>query len=62
MSTTKRHRGKRDEPPALPFDVTQDIDPTLAESLRPSSEPTLTQVDFDDIAVELPPTPPRKRG
>jgi hypothetical protein len=62
MSTKNRRRGKRDEPPPLPFDVTQDIDPTLAESLRRSDEPTLTQVDFDDIAVELPPTPPPKRG
>jgi hypothetical protein len=62
MSTKNRRRGKRNEPPLLPFDVTQDIDPTLAESLRRSNEPTLTQVDFDDIAVELPPTPPPKRG
>jgi hypothetical protein len=60
MSTKNRRRGKREEPPLLPFDVTQDIDPTLAESLR-GNEPTLTQIDFDDIAVELP-TPPRKRG
>jgi hypothetical protein len=55
MSTKKRRRGQREEPPELPFDVTQDIDPTLAESLRRSSEPTLTQSDFDDIDVELPP-------
>jgi hypothetical protein len=60
MSTKNRRREKREEPPPLPFDVTQDIDPTLAESLR-GNEPTLTQIDFDDIAVELP-TPPRKRG
>jgi hypothetical protein len=61
MSMKNRRRGKRDEPPPLPFDVTQDIDPTLAESLRRGNEPTLTQVDFDDIDVELP-APPRKPG
>ncbi len=61
MSTKNRRRGQREDPPPLPFDVTQDIDPTLADTLRSSTEPTLTQGDFDDIAVELP-TPPRKRG
>ncbi|HJR70129.1 MAG TPA: hypothetical protein VKA43_08840 [Gammaproteobacteria bacterium] len=59
MSTKNRRRGKGQEPP-LPFDVTQDIDPELAESLRRGTEPTLTQVDFDDIEVELPPPPPKK--
>lgn len=40
--------------PALPFDVTQEIDPALAEELRRTSEPTLTQADFDDVTVVLP--------
>jgi hypothetical protein len=53
----KPPRTQRDDS-ALAFDVTQEIDPLLAESLRRSSEPTLTQVDFDDITVTLP--PPRK--
>jgi hypothetical protein len=61
MSRKNRQRGERKEPPTLPFDVTQDIDPEWAESLRRSDEPTLTQTDFDDIEVALP-TPPRKRG
>ena len=61
MSMKNRRRGKREDPPPLPFDVTQDIDPALAESLRRGNEPTLTQVDFDEIDVELP-TPPRKPG
>jgi hypothetical protein len=45
----------------LPFDVTQEIDPALADLLRRSSEPTLTQADFDDIGVDLPiATKPRR--
>jgi hypothetical protein len=39
---------------ALPFDVTQDIDPAVVEDLRRFSEPTLTQTDFDDITVVMP--------
>lgn len=60
MSTKNRRRGKPEDLPPLPFDVTQDIDPTLAESLRGGNEPTLTQIDFDDIDVKLPTPPPRK--
>jgi hypothetical protein len=44
----------------LPFDVTQEIDSTIADQLRRgSSEPTLTQVDFEDITVVLPQKPKR---
>jgi hypothetical protein len=38
---------------ALPFDVTQEIEPALADELR-GGEPTLTQTDFDDITLVLP--------
>jgi hypothetical protein len=56
----RRGHGKREEP-ALAFDVTQEIDPALADQLRRSSEPTLTQGDFVDITLELPsPTKPRR--
>ena len=41
----------------LPFDATQEIDPALADQLRRTTEPTLTQVDFDDITVVLPKKP-----
>jgi hypothetical protein len=57
MAPKKPPRAQRDDS-VLAFDVTQEIDPLLAESLRRSIEPTLTQVDFDDITVTLP--PPRK--
>jgi hypothetical protein len=51
---TPKDRNRSDDS-ALPFDVTQEIDPALADLLRRSSEPTLTQLDFDDLAIELPP-------
>jgi hypothetical protein len=53
MQPRKNRQQKREEP-ALPFDVTQEIDPALADLLRRSSEPTLTQADFDEIGVEVP--------
>jgi hypothetical protein len=53
MTPKKTRRDGRNEA-ALPFDVTQDIDPALAEDLRRLSEQTLTQTDFDDITLVLP--------
>jgi hypothetical protein len=44
----------------LPFDVTQEIDPSLADQLRRTSESTLTQVDFEEITLVLPPKPKPK--
>ena len=41
----------------LPFDATQEIDTALADQLRHTTEPTLTQVDFEDITVVLPKKP-----
>jgi hypothetical protein len=38
----------------LPFDVTQEIDPALADEVRLGGEQTLTQADFDDITLVLP--------
>ena len=40
--------------PALPFDVTQEIDPALVDELRRGNEPTLTQTDFEEITLVLP--------
>jgi hypothetical protein len=56
MPTRKPQRDDRNDA-ALPFDVTQEIDPALADQLLRSSEPTLTQVDFEDITVVLPKKP-----
>jgi hypothetical protein len=56
MTSNKSRRNDRGSP-TLPFDVTQEIDPSLAEQLRRSSEPTLTQADFEDITVVLPSKP-----
>lgn len=60
MNATKDRRRRQHEEPALPFDVTQEIDPALADLLRRSTEPTLTQSEFDEIGVELPPARPRR--
>jgi hypothetical protein len=59
MASRKSRRNDRDES-TLPFDVTQEIDPSLADQLRRTSEPTLTQGDFEDITVVLPPKPKPK--
>ena len=56
MTAKKPRRNDREES-ALPFDVTQEIDPSLAEQLRRTSEATLTQVDFEEITLVLPPKP-----
>ena len=53
----KKARGNERDDATLPFDVTQQIDPSLAEELRRPNEPTLTQVDFEDITLVLPPKP-----
>ena len=49
----KRSPRTEGESAALPFDVTQEIDPALADSLRHGEE-TLTQTDFEDITLVLP--------
>jgi len=53
MSPKKVRPDPRNEP-ALPFDVTQEIDPALVADLRPAAEPTLTQTDFEEITLVLP--------
>ena len=50
---TPKKRDPRNEP-ALPFDVTQEIDPALVEDVRRNGESTLTQTDFDEITLVLP--------
>jgi hypothetical protein len=60
MEARKSRRREREEP-ALPFDVTQEIDPALADLLRRSSEPTLTQSDFDEIGVDWLPLTEQRR-
>jgi hypothetical protein len=56
MPNRKPRRDQRDDS-TLQFDVTQEIDPALAEQLLRSSEPTLTQIDFEDITIVLPKKP-----
>lgn len=53
MAPRKPRREQRDEP-ALPFDATQEIDASLADELRQTREPTLTQADFEEVTLVLP--------
>jgi hypothetical protein len=59
MPNRKPRRDQRDDS-TLQFDVTQEIDPALAEQLLRSSEPTLTQIDFEDITIVLPKKQPTR--
>ena len=52
MDPKKLRRNARNES-TLPFDVTQDIDPALVDTVL-QGEATLTQTDFDDVTVVLP--------
>jgi hypothetical protein len=61
MSAPKRNRRGDGNDTPLAFDVTQDIDPALVDPLRRTNEPTLTQIDFDELTVELPKPPKRQR-
>lgn len=58
MGSTRRST----EPPQTPdlmFDVTQEIDPALAEILRAHPEPSLGDNDSDDLDIEIAPPPHR---
>ena len=55
MASKRSSSEKRSDSPSLPFDVTQEIDPALVEDLHAQSEPTLTQTDFEEITLVLPP-------
>ena len=50
----KRAPGRVTEQAALPFDVTQDIDPALVDEVLNAGDATLTQVDFEEITLVLP--------
>ena len=58
MAPRKLRREQRDEP-ALPFDVTQEIDASLVDEVLRTGEPNLMQGDFDDVTVMLPDEPKR---
>lgn len=50
----KKSRPEEIDDAALPFDVTQEIEPGLVDDLLHRHAATLTQPDFDDITVVLP--------
>ncbi len=57
----KRSPRKSSDESTLPFDVTQEIDPALADELRHGGEQTLTQIDFDDVTSFCPRSASRGR-
>jgi hypothetical protein len=59
MAPRKPKRREPDEL-GLQFDITQEIEPELVDEQVRGSEPTLSQVDFEDITVALPPNPKPK--
>ena len=59
MAPRKLRREQRDEP-LLQLDVTQEIDDSLADELLRTSEPTLTQGDFEDVTLVLPDKPKQR--
>lgn len=56
MASRKPQRDERADSD-VPFDVTQEIDPSLVDQVLRTNEPTLTQTDFEDITVVLPQKP-----
>ena len=59
MAPRKLRREQRDEA-VLQLDVTQEIDDSLTDELLRTSEPTLTQGDFEDVTLVLPDEPKRR--
>jgi hypothetical protein len=53
MGTARRSAEPTPKTPELAFDITQEIDPALADLLRSRSESTLTDTDFDDVEIEI---------
>jgi hypothetical protein len=56
---TKKSSPEDVDPALLPFDVTQEIEPSLVDEILRHGEPTLTQAEFDDITVVLPQKKPK---
>ena len=54
MAAKRSPKLNRAEPPPLPLDVTQEIDPALVEEMLREGEATWTQADFDEITIVLP--------
>jgi hypothetical protein len=59
MGTARRSTEPTPKTPELAFDITQEIDPALADLLRSRGEPTLADTDFDDVDIEI--APPQRK-
>jgi hypothetical protein len=60
MISSHRKRPPAPNAPELDFDVTQQIDPALADAALARGDPTLTQADFDDTEILLDVGVPRR--
>ena len=56
---------KKSAPPGLPdldFELTQEIDPLLADIARSRPEPTLSDIDLEEVEIALEAALPRRAG
>jgi hypothetical protein len=62
MSHSPRKKTATLSLPDLDFELTQDIDPLLADIARSTSEPTLSEIDVEDLEIAPEAAMPRRAG
>jgi hypothetical protein len=62
MSHSPRKKPASPGMPDLDYELTQEIDPLLADIARATQEPTLSQIDFEEVEIALEAAPPRPAG
>ncbi len=62
MINSPRNKSATNGLPELDFDLTQEIDPLLADIARSRKEPTLSEIDLDDVEAALDVTLTRRAG
>lgn len=55
MTNAPKRKPVATAPPDLPFDMTQEIDPSFGDLLHRAPEPTLSPADFVDFELKAPP-------
>ena len=59
MTTARRSTEPTPKTPEFAFEITQEIDPALSDLLRSRNEPTLADMDFDDVEIDI--APPQRK-